>query len=715
MTSTNFVFPPPPPPPTPPSASFEDYPSLSNQAHSGNTCNENSRGGYSGGRGNSSTRGWPPRGSRGGRSGGSSGYSNPRTNGQQLGPRGGYNNQYQSRVQHYSAGSVQYPQQQYQAQQLQQIGYGQRAYGFSNNPYVPAHGGSIPSNHCPSNKGNVEAGLVRQNVTDASSISNWLGSEYQHPDGESLYSTNPPLMGPPIRMGFPGIVLNDSAHIRGQASRQGIHKSFRPMETNFLAQQGPGQQPTSSAAFSGSRIIVAKSLAPPSVPEFGAPIAIGHPPKLEKAHKPRKKRKFNQLGLTPKTEDHESSEDEDVDEETKLASAQTSNLPLNTGHLQFLYKGRLATLNSPSEIAAWIEERKRRFPTKKRIEEAATRKDHSRQAERDAAELRKARPKRPKLEKGAKPGEPDDAAKAKQKAEKLRKQYEKAQRRVVEMEAKASTANYAVLEHRQSPPKDQPLHTRANGIIVDGFRNYTADATVDSTETSKSNIDKLLKVSTTNHISNFNGPQAGDSITSRPVLASSPQPHFPGSKSSSLVVNTAILVPKDLLLKEEADFLEHNLVTNTECDLRTRDDIDNSVSSSSSEVSNSNEDDTSSSGSSSEGDDPPEVTSKRIDAVQVLHNNINRKKTICKLFLMKGYCPRGDHCHYLHELPKRGSGKLSNANASQVERKPGTQEVKRERVTLYQRILAQQQEKEDEVLLQHIIFLGEHHILDAPQ
>ena len=333
MTSTNFVFPPPPPPPPPPpsSVSFESFPSSSNQVRSGNTCNENGRGGHYGGRGNSSTRGWPPRGSRGSRSGGSSSYSNPRTNGQQLGPRGGYNNQYQNRVQHYSAGTIQYQQQQYQAQQLQQIGYGQSAYGFSNNCFVHGHGGGIPSNPFPLNKGNVEAGPVRQNVRDVSSTSNWLGSEHQHPGGEPLYNTNPPFMGPPIRMGFSGTGQNDSAHLRGQASRQGIHQSFWPIETNFPAQQGPGQQRTTSTAYSGSRIIAAKFLAPPSVPEFGAPIVIVHPSKMEKAHKPRKKRKHNQLGLTPKTEDHESSEDEEVDEETKLASAQASNLPTNTG------------------------------------------------------------------------------------------------------------------------------------------------------------------------------------------------------------------------------------------------------------------------------------------------------------------------------------------------------------------------------------------------
>ncbi|MCJ1378422.1 hypothetical protein MMC17_001520 [Xylographa soralifera] len=710
MTSTNFVFPPPPPPPPPPSASIEGYPSPSNQVHSGNTYPANRRGGQYGGRGSSSIRGWPPRGSRSGRSRDSSSYSNLSINAQQSGSRGGFNNQYNSRVQHYSNGSGQYPPQQYQAQHLQQNGYGQRAYGFSNSPYVPAHGGITPSNPHPSNRRHVEDGIVRQNATDASSIGNWRGSEHQGPNRESLYNTKPPLMGPPIRMGFPGTGWTNSVQQHGQTFGQVVPQSSKPVETKFPAQQGPGQQRTSSAACNRPRNVISGTLALPSVPEFGTAIAIAHPPNLEKAHKPRKKRKHNQLGLTPKTEDHESSEDEDVDEELKLAAVQASGLPINPGQLQFLYKGRLATLNSPPEIAAWIEERKKRFPTKKRIEEVR-RRDHLRQAEREAAELRKVKFKRPKVEKNPKPEKPDDAARAKQKAEKLRKQYEKAHRRVVEMEAKA---NSAALEHRKSPPKDQPLLARADDIPADNSSNYRNDAAVDTKETSQSNIDKLLNVSTTNHSSICPAPQVDDSMTSRPIVMSSPQRYFSGSKASPLV-DTTILVADDPLPRYEADLLQHNLFAIAEGDLHNADGLENSVSPSSSEVSNSNEDDTSSSGSSSEGDGPTEVTSKRIDAVRELHNKINRNKTICKLFLMKGYCPRGDHCHYLHELPKRGSGKLSNAKGSQVENDSGTREVKRERVTLYQRMLAQQQEREDEIMLQHIIFLGEHHILDAPK
>ncbi|MCJ1388090.1 hypothetical protein MMC18_000934 [Xylographa bjoerkii] len=692
MTSTNFVFPLPPPPPPPSSANSERF--SSNQNHSGNAYNGSIHGGQYGGRGNSRARAWPSRGSRGGRGGGSSGHSNPKTNGQHLGTRGGYNSQQTTQVQHYSNGPGQYPQQQYQVQHLQQNGYGQRDYGFSNGSFVPSHGGTGSQNPYPSNNGIAQAGLVDHSITDASSFVKRYGSEHQDHNKHSLYNANPPLMGPPIRMGFQGAGRTDFTRPHGQAYSRGIHQSSTSIENISLIPQGPGQKRTNSAVFDGPRNTIPKPLAPPSVPEFGTAIDAAHHRSVERVQKSRKKRKHNQLGLTPKTEEHESSEDEEVDEESKLAAVQASDLPTNPGQLQFLYKGRLATLNSPSEIAAWIEERKKRYPTKKRVEEEARRREKSRQAERDAGELRRADFNREKAEKETKPHNSDKTAKAKQKAEKLRKQYEKAQRRVAEIEATNFTASSTDLEHKQS----QNSLTLAAGILADTSRNYELGAAVDSKEASEPTVDILLKVVKTDQLPTFGAPPVGDSVTN---------PQFPGSEAS-LLVNIATLAPSDRSPKKnEANFLENDQFADA------RGVVDDSASLSSSEVSHGSEDDTSSSGSSSERDSPTEISSKRTNAANVLHAKTKKTKTICKLYLTKGYCPRGQNCHYLHELPKRGSRKPSNAVWSQINDIPCTGEVKKERVTLYQRMLAQQQEREDEMLLQYIIFLGEHHILDG--
>lgn len=104
----------------------------------------------------------------------------------------------------------------------------------------------------------------------------------------------------------------------------------------------------------------------PAVPSFGfaLPTVSQQPPSSVDAvdnSSKKKKRKFNQLGLTPKSEEHEDSEDGDVDEEAAFQKASEG--------LVFDYKGQTSTLKSPADIAAWIKERKKRFPTKARIEE----------------------------------------------------------------------------------------------------------------------------------------------------------------------------------------------------------------------------------------------------------------------------------------------------------------------------------------------------------
>ena len=60
--------------------------------------------------------------------------------------------------------------------------------------------------------------------------------------------------------------------------------------------------------------------APPAVPNFGFSLPVAQGPVQSKAiPSPKKKRKHNQLGLTPQMEAHESSED-DVDEESRLGA-----------------------------------------------------------------------------------------------------------------------------------------------------------------------------------------------------------------------------------------------------------------------------------------------------------------------------------------------------------------------------------------------------------
>lgn len=126
--------------------------------------------------------------------------------------------------------------------------------------------------------------------------------------------------------------------------------------------------------------------------------------------------------------------------------------------LQFSYKGRTSNLQSFAEIAAWIEERKNRFPTKARVEEQ---KENQRQLKASQQAKRQVLKESTKPKQLAKPVEKQkattevkeeveskdgekkgavtaEAAKSKAKLEKLRKELRKQEKRIAKAEAKAS-------------------------------------------------------------------------------------------------------------------------------------------------------------------------------------------------------------------------------------------------------------------------------------
>ncbi|KMU75088.1 hypothetical protein CISG_04375 [Coccidioides immitis RMSCC 3703] len=219
-------------------------------------------------------------------------------------------------------------------------------------------------------------------------------------------------MSPPMRWGFdhagtPGAYPPQQnytpapphAQPRQPHERQGGYRQQRgfnashasgPYPSNDKSQSRMNKRPH-SAAFT-SKQDDTRPTAPLPVPSFGNPLPSKPPAAVDATRKPKKKRrKYNQLGLTPKAEEHESSEDEDdVDEETKLATQITEN------ELKITYRGRTATLQSAAEITAWIEERKQRklIKEEKRVAKAEPQlRKQERAAEALASELMAARPK----------------------------------------------------------------------------------------------------------------------------------------------------------------------------------------------------------------------------------------------------------------------------------------------------------------------------------
>ncbi|EUC41701.1 hypothetical protein COCMIDRAFT_40158 [Bipolaris oryzae ATCC 44560] len=107
----------------------------------------------------------------------------------------------------------------------------------------------------------------------------------------------------------------------------------------------------------------AKAAVPPQVPSFGFSLPLPSIPKPD-----NKKRKVT-LGLSQKVEQDESSGEEDVDEEAAFSAK------LKSGGFAFEHEGETITIQTGAEVAAWIKDRRKNFPTQQRIiekqEEAA--------------------------------------------------------------------------------------------------------------------------------------------------------------------------------------------------------------------------------------------------------------------------------------------------------------------------------------------------------
>lgn len=154
-------------------------------------------------------------------------------------------------------------------------------------------------------------------------------------------------MGPPIRLGFgdqQGMEArpfspNHQGHPDHSVAyhffdsrpqyRQGSPHGSKPVRHQPTNRQRGGRGHHSMrgnrSANSGSTDFIRKSQVAPAVPSFGNPLPTKPPAPEVEAKKPKKKKKrrTNQLGLTPKTEEHLSSseEEDEVDEELKLAKS----------------------------------------------------------------------------------------------------------------------------------------------------------------------------------------------------------------------------------------------------------------------------------------------------------------------------------------------------------------------------------------------------------
>lgn len=384
-----------------------------------------------------------------------------------------------------------------------------------------------------------------------------------------------------------------------------------------------------NSAFGKSRSSGPRTPAPPAVPSFGNPLPTKPPPPADTSRKPRKKkRKHNQLGLTPKAEEHESSEEEDdADEESKLAEESSGAATA----MRFTYRGRTSTLQSPADIAAWIAERKSRFPTQARVEERKKAMEEAKKAREEAARQRelqkqeskrlqkeareqKEREKHDHKEPREKPFDPvNAAAKAKQKAEKLRRKLMKEEKRIAKAEADAEQARLKA----ESIQKDS----------ADSIKDIVSGQDVPTMQDA--------------------GPPGSDrfptQLTANEQEVILEQSSAPGE--SEAVDSTAISQFEEQTAQAE--------ILGTEVDGISSPDLSGEsdwTSSSGSDLSSSDPDE---SDSVDDDDAPEEMSSRRDGPERVAPPPREGKRRVCRHFARNGRCLRGDKCKFLHETSER--------------------------------------------------------------
>lgn len=366
--------------------------------------------------------------------------------------------------------------------------------------------------------------------------------------------------------------------------------------------------------------------------------------------------------------------------------------------LQFTYKGQTATLQSASDITAWVAERKKRYPTKARAEEIAEQKRQLQEAQKVANELRKEKQeqRRAEIKDKQKLADLNEATqKAKLKAEKLRKQLRKEEKRIARAEAEAAKAKFgasAIASSKTvSTQNNENLKRKREGSVastVGRTANGTDEVKIEPSDSSNIIGDSVLRDGSAQS-------EAPNQIQEQTAAPS--EPPEPTTEALTHLIQFAespSATIADLALPAETPppvpevVNESTLPENFHISADTDNDDSMSMSDSSSDISSDDDDDNdiSSSGSSS-GDNsaPDEAPSKRDGPIRVPPPKREKPKaTICREFLQRGHCKRGDTCKFRHELPERGSKSAGHVKERGGKEGKGNEGSKR--IGLYQRV-----------------------------
>lgn len=196
----------------------------------------------------------------------------------------------------------------------------------------------------------------------------------------SVYNNNPSFRGrgPPRGRGQPrasnhygrGTYRYTSGPSNHRNTVESSHLQTSNQELTHSG-TGRGQKRNSDSAFSNHNAQLRAPVAPPAVPGFGHDLEALMLQKKPRTDDSVEVKKTNILGLTPAPQEDSEAEDEDADEEAKHAHA-------HANALQFEYRGNTSTLSTPEEIAAWITERRKRWPTEAKRDAAKQEADEKR-------------------------------------------------------------------------------------------------------------------------------------------------------------------------------------------------------------------------------------------------------------------------------------------------------------------------------------------------
>ncbi|KAL9601393.1 MAG: hypothetical protein Q9219_002569 [cf. Caloplaca sp. 3 TL-2023] len=568
---------------------------------------------------------------------------------------------------------------------------------------------------------------------------------YQRHNAAAQYSSNgytsPQVaMGPPIRLGFGDQQGTDGNsyplnHHGPETSAVGYPATtFYPQGSSYSPQSSlhgsSNQQRRGRGAFrSRGRANSAgpshnynhKTQVAPAVPSFGNPLPTKPPAPREEAKKIRKKRRrVNQLGLTPKIDvDLSSSEADDDEEELKLGTA-INGSGAASQELKFTYKGLTSTLQSAADIASWIEERKKRFPTAARKAEKLVRLEKLRQEREENKKLwktdrtvKKHKNSSEKDEGSAKQAKERAAAeKSRLKVEKLRRKLEKEERRAARAELKTLKrhAPNGADEDQSRETKRKREHRESDTPSIDDRDHRSLRAGSSHSLAGKELGESSTLVEADPMARNDKQLQEDEAALNAEAKDIEPSSLFP----DPLIPTSQTTLPEqEVEPKSKAEptifgestrtrqmpgqrALDDHSIPDTST-LIKQEEPESSISASSpdatsfSDVSSDDSDDeTSSSGSSSSDSDadaqtPATVPSRRLKPQRVAppKRNSQQDKAICREFLRFGRCKRGKKCRWRHALPDRGPRNAERSVLSRPERK-----------SLHQRLIEQEVEKE---------------------